>query len=114
MSFELKDSGKRIEYESGMRRDVQDDKVDYSLVYDGPLFDRLSEHLTKGAKKYGKRNWQLANSQKELDRFRESACRHWRQWLRGDVDEDHFAAVVFNMNCIEYLKERLANESTEG
>lgn len=106
--FTVKDSGKRQEYASGMRRDVQDDKVDFSLVFDGPMFDRYAEHLTKGAKKYGRKNWQLANSQDELDRFVQSAVRHFRQWLRGDVDEDHMAAVVFNLNAAEYVKEKLS------
>jgi hypothetical protein len=38
--FDVKDSGRRQEYASGMRRDIQDDKTDYSLVFDGPLLDR--------------------------------------------------------------------------
>lgn len=105
--FVVKDSGKRMDYDSGMRRDVQDGKVDYSLIFDGPLMDRLADHLTKGAKKYGRRNWQLANSNEELERFIQSAARHFRQWMRGDMDEDHMAAVVFNLNAAEYVKEKL-------
>jgi hypothetical protein len=64
-------------------------------------------NLTKGAKKYGRQNWQRANSQEELDRFIQSATRHFRQWLRGDVDEDHMAAVVFNLNAAEYVKAKI-------
>lgn len=109
--FIIKDSGRRIDYESGMRRDVQDGKVDYSLIYDGPMIDRYAAHLTKGAKKYGRRNWQLACSPEELERFIQSACRHFRQWLRGDVDEDHMAAVIFNLNAAEYVKEKLSENN---
>jgi hypothetical protein len=29
------------------------------------------------------------------------------QWFRGDSDEDHAAAVIFNINGFEYVKEKL-------
>lgn len=103
----IKDSGERVQFDSGMVRDVATDKTDYSLVLDGPMFERWAIHLTNGAKKYAKRNWMQANGQAELDRFRESALRHFMQWYRGDVDEDHAAAVLFNINGAEYTKERL-------
>lgn len=89
-----------------MQRDVTDDKIDYLLALDGPMFKRLAIHLTKGAKKYAKRNWMKARGQQELERFQESATRHFFQWLNGDVDEDHAAAVIFNINGAEYVKER--------
>lgn len=103
----IKDSGKRQQFASGMVRDVTDGKVDYGLALDGPMFDRYARHLTEGAKKYAKRNWMLADDQEALDRFRESALRHFMQWYRGDVDEDHAAAVYFNVNGAEYVRERL-------
>lgn len=105
----IKDSGKRQQL-PGMVRDVADDKVDYTLVLDGPLFDRLARHLTEGAKKYSKRNWMGAHTQEEYDRFRESMVRHLIQYLRGDTDEDHFAAVAFNLNGMEYTKQHIDEE----
>ena len=48
--FEIKDSGKREEFASGMVRDVSGDKTDYTLILDGPMFDRWAAHLTNGAK----------------------------------------------------------------
>lgn len=105
-NFVVKDSGQREEFESGMRRDTEEGKVDFTLVYDGPLFGRLAAHLTKGAEKYGARNWQLAESLEEAERFRRSAVRHFHQWLNGELDEDHMSAVVFNMNAHEYVLER--------
>lgn len=105
--FIIKDSGAREQFESGMVRDTAADKVDYSLALDGPMFDRLAAHLTKGAKKYAKRNWMKASGQAEYDRFKESALRHFLQWYRGDSDEDHAAAVFFNINGAEYVKEKL-------
>lgn len=106
VKFKIKDSGVRAQFDSGMVRDVATDKVDYSLVMDGPMFQRWATHLTNGAKKYDKRNWMKASGQEELDRFRESALRHFVQWFRGETDEDHASAVIFNLNGAEYLQEK--------
>lgn len=110
MNFTVKDSGARQEFTSGMVRDVQNDKTLYSLPFDGPMFERWAEHLTKGARKYAPRNWMLASGQPELERFRESAIRHFIQWLRGEADEDHAAAVFFNINGYEYTHKRLVQK----
>lgn len=109
--FIVRDSGKREHFDSGMLRDTEDEKVSYDLIFDGPMLERWAVHLTKGAKKYAKRNWMNANSEKELDRFRSSAIRHFVQWLRGDTDEDHAAAIIFNLNGVEYVKERITKDS---
>jgi hypothetical protein len=106
-TFVVKDSGKRAQFESGMVRDVATDKVNVALVFDGPMFWRWAVHLTKGAVKYAKRNWMKASGEEELERFRESACRHFAQWYRGDQDEDHASAVIFNINGAEYVKDKL-------
>lgn len=112
--FQIKDSGKRETFTSGMVRDTQEGKAEFDRILEGPMFDRWAEHLTKGAKKYpdnpdGSANWTKASGQAELLRFRKSAARHFRQWMRGDTDEDHAAAVFFNINGYEYVKERLKN-----
>ena len=106
-TFKIKDSGEREVSASGMQRDTTKGKTDYTLVLDGPMFDRLADHLTKGALKYDKRNWMKATGQEELERFRESALRHFLQWFRGETDEDHAAAVFFNINGVEYVKENM-------
>lgn len=103
--FVVKDSGKREEFDSGMRRDTEDGKPDFTLIRRGPMFRRWAEHLTKGAVKYGRHNWTKANSMEELERFQRSAARHFEQWLDGDRDEDHAAAVMFNLNAAEYVRE---------
>jgi len=109
--FIVKDSGKREEYKSGMVRDTDDGKINFSLVLDGPLIERLATHLTKASKKYGKGNWLLADGTEELNRFKESAFRHFVQWFKNHDDEDHFSACVFNLNAYEYLKEKLNKKS---
>jgi hypothetical protein len=110
-AFVVKDSGKRLEFQSGMKRDVTEDKIDYTLALDGPMFKRLAIHLTKGAKKYDKRNWMKANSLEEYQRFRESAMRHFLDWYNGLRDEDHAAGVLFNINGAEYVRDKLDKKS---
>jgi hypothetical protein len=107
--FEVKDSGERINYQSGMRRDTQKGKPNFRLI-DLGFLKRLAVHLTKGAEKYGRDNWRLANSQEELDRFQDSAFRHLMQYLNGETDEDHGMAVVFNIMAAENVKEKLKKE----
>lgn len=107
----VKDSGKRQEFDSGMVRDTQEGKVDYINIRFGPMFDRWATHLTAGRVKYpdvapGVPNWTLAAGVPEYIRARESAARHFEQWLRGDTDEDHAAACFFNINLAEYIKAR--------
>jgi len=109
--MQVKDSGVREQFDSGMVRDTADGKTDYTLALDGPMFDRYAKHLTEGAKKYTKRNWMQADGVEEADRFRESALRHFMQWFRGDTDEDHAAAVWFNINGAEYVRARMNEEA---
>lgn len=106
-NFEIKQGGERKTFETGMQRDVDENKIMWSLVYDGPMLTRYATHLTGGARKYSARNWMKAATAEEMERFRESAARHFAQWMAGDRDEDHMAAVVFNMNGMEYVRERL-------
>lgn len=110
--FEVKDSGAREHFESGMVRDTAAGKVNYLKVLDGPMLERWAAHLTKGAVKYpdikiGVANWTLASGEAELQRAKESAIRHFIQYLRGDTDEDHAAALFFNVNLAEYVKGKL-------
>lgn len=105
--FVTKDSGKRCEFSSGMVRDVQDDKTQYILTFSGPMFERWSQLLTRGAIKYAPDNWLKASGEEELKRFRASATRHFIQWLRGDTDEDHAAAIFFNVNGVEYVQDKM-------
>lgn len=108
--FVVKDSGRRQQFKSGMVRDTHEGKLLYSLALDGPMFLRWVTHLTKGAIKYAVRNWMQADGAEELERFRESALRHFLQWYWGEDDEDHGAAVFFNINSAEYVKARMTKK----
>lgn len=112
-SFETLDSGERQNYDSGMRRDLQDGKPNFHLImaadmpYEEQLVTRWAALMERGAIKYGNRNWELANSSEELERFKASAFRHMIQGLCGEADEDHWAAVCFNINAIVYTEWKL-------
>ena|ERR1700722_886712 len=71
------------------------------------IYKRWDKLMGRDAVKYGVNNWHLANSQKELDRFKSNAKSHLIQYLAGETDEDHAAAVVFNLAAAEFLKEKL-------
>lgn len=110
--FIIRDSGERKQFASGMVRDVTTGKLQWHRIFDGPMAERWAAHLTKGATKYpdvkpGTANWTLAAGDEELQRFKESALRHFMQWYRGETDEDHAAAVYFNVNGAEYVKAKL-------
>ena len=111
--FPTKDSGERIACDSGMVRDVSSDKPRFDLLlpkgvpYEGQLLTRFARLLQRGAEKYAPRNWEQAATEEEYERFRESAFRHLIQWLTGETDEDHAAAVMFNLMGAELVKGRL-------
>lgn len=108
--FTTKDSGVREEYDSGMRRDTQDDKPRFDLLlplgvpYSDQFLTRVAELLARGAEKYGERNWEKAEGAEELERFQGSGLRHFHQWMAGETDEDHAAAVVFNLLGAETVR----------
>jgi len=106
-TFVTKESSNQETFASGMVRSSAAGKIDYSLIMDGPMFERWVALLHRGAKLYEPRNWMKADGQVELDRFRESAFRHFMQWWNGEGDEDHAAAVMFNINGAEFVKEKM-------
>lgn len=108
--FETKDSGERVVFASGMQRDVTTGKTDYTYCVQGPMLERWAKLMERGAKKYDRDNWMKAEGAAELERFRSSALRHMIQWLRGDRDEDHAAAVIFNLNGAEYVAIKMAEK----
>ena len=110
--FETKDSGQRQEFPTGMVRDIQTNKPRYDLV-DWPMITRWAELMQRGALKYGEHNWKKAETEEELNRFKASALRHCIQWFNGENEEDHGAAVYFNIAGCEMVKAKL-NEKQKG
>lgn len=161
--FTVKNSGQSQEYKSGIVRDPEDDKPDYTLIdidmyremslfdvevaeiddehllneiltvfaiwengYDcsayllrlideheeraeeGNMIERWAWYMTRGAKEDGRHNWKKANSEEELEGFKRSARDHFLQWAEClNVEEDHAAAVFFNVVAAEYVMRKL-------
>ena len=70
------------------------------------MFLECAKHFEEGAKKYGENNWQKGIP---TYCYIDSAIRHYLKWLRGDKDEPHDRAFVWNLMCciweVDYHKE---------
>lgn len=62
----------------------------------------VSKHFEEGAKKYGEYNWQKGIPESS---YIDSAVRHYLKWQRGDDDEWHDRAFVWNIMCLIWTHE---------
>lgn len=115
--YVTKDSGERQTYSTGMQRDVSTNKPRFDLLvpngipFEHQFLTRLANLMMRGAEKYDARNWEKANTEEELARFKESAFRHFLQWFTGETDEDHMAAVCFNLMAYETTHYKMTQEN---
>ena len=56
----------------------------------------VSKHFEEGARKYGDNNWQKGSP---VECYMDSAIRHYLKYKRGDKDEPHDRAFVWNVMC---------------
>ena len=56
----------------------------------------VAKHFEEGCNKYGERNWQKGIP---LHCYIDSAIRHYLKFLRGDDDERHDRAFLWNLLC---------------
>ena len=56
----------------------------------------VSFHFKNGAEKYGRHNYKFGMP---VDRYLDSAIRHYLKTLRGDTDEPHYRAFIWNILC---------------
>jgi len=111
--FKTKDSWKRAEFSTGMVRDTNEDKPRFDLLipklipYKETMLCRWADLMWRWAKKYDERNREKAETQEELNRFKESAFRHFIQRYCWEQDEDHWAAVMFNIQWAELVEYKI-------
>ncbi len=98
----LKDSGNRREFETGAVRDMQEGKGRCDLLPACALL-RLSKHYEAGAKKYEARNWEKGIP---ISVMIDSAMRHLLKYMDGQTDEDHLAAVAWNILGAMWMEEK--------
>lgn len=60
------------------------------------MFLEVAIHFENGAKKYGENNWQKGIP---VHCYIDSAIRHYLKYLRGDDDEPHDRAFIWNIMC---------------
>jgi len=120
MTATTKDSGKKANYSSGMIRDDDTNKPMFTYLfpsmipYEEQLLHDIAMDLKNGARLYGERNYEQANSPEELRRYSESLLRHSinhaiylervAQMIENgeqitDNDELHERGIYFNIMC---------------
>ena len=62
-------------------------------------FLEVSKHYEEGAKKYGEYNWQKGIP---CHSYIDSAIRHLMKWCRGDMDEPHDRAFLWNILSLHW------------
>ena len=72
------------------------DALSSSGVFHDPytMFLEVAKHFEEGAKKYSEDNWRKGINAKN---YVDSGTRHYLKYLRGDKDEPHDRAFVWNM-----------------
>jgi hypothetical protein len=99
----LKDSGHRRQFETGAVRDRAAGKGRYDLLSTQMLM-RLARHYEAGAIKYADRNWEKGMP---ISVYVDAAMRHLVKYIAGWNDEDHLAAVVWNIAAIMFMEDKM-------
>ena len=68
----------------------------YTGIDEATMFLEVAKHFAEGAKKYKPDNWKLGIP---LQRYVDSCTRHYFKHVRGDKDEQHDRAFVWNIIC---------------
>lgn len=96
------DSGKRQEFSTGSRRDLQEGKGRFDLFQMLALMD-IAKVNEDGAVKYSARNWELGQP---CSRYLDSALRHLSKFILGFRDEPHLSQCTWNLLCLHETKIR--------
>ena len=108
----LKSTHSVFEEIAGFQKDRNTDHlynaINLSGVYTNcfTMFLEVAKHFEEGAKKYGESNYKLGIP---TWCYIDSAIRHYIKFLRGDTDEPHDRAFIWNLMCciweVDYHKE---------
>lgn len=72
----------------------------YKTIMDAIL--EVAKHFEDGANKYAERNWEQGIP---LHCYIDSAVRHYFKYRRGDTDEPHDRAFLWNLLCALWTQE---------
>lgn len=83
-------------------------------LYDGDRLQALTDlarRFEDGAEKYTARNWEMGIP---THRYIDSALRHLAKFEAGELDEDHRAAVLWNVICLDWTLAKIRNGELPG
>lgn len=102
-------------FDTGAIRDSQDGKVDFIETVSWTAFNRFARYMTGKKVKYGSGNFKKGIP---VSSYEQSLLRHVHKYLvnkheggNEEVNEDHLAAIVFNVFGIMHEEERLAGSA---
>lgn len=94
------DSGHRIAYADGAEREPVSGKGRYDLISPEAMM-RIATWYELGAMKYSERNWEKGMP---WSHCLNSAFRHLIKYMAGWTDEDHLAAVCWNVMALMHYE----------
>ena len=82
------------------------DVLRFHTIFEDPytMFLEVAKHFEDGATKYGPDNWRKGIP---VNCYIDSAVRHYLKYLRGDTDERHDRAFVWNILCCIWTVENM-------
>jgi hypothetical protein len=90
--------------------DILDIFNDRNWENDETMLLEVSKHFEEGAVKYGEDNWKKGIPESS---YIDSAVRHYLKWRRGDDDEWHDRAFVWNIMCLIWTHEHITDKPAE-
>lgn len=107
------------QFEGGGVRSSDEGKPDFFLLlvsdlpYEDQILTRGAQRMADGAKQYARRNHELMKDPEALERCRASLLRHTLQYLSGETDEDHLAAIQCNLVMLSGIEKRVERNTDE-
>jgi hypothetical protein len=92
------------QFKTGAQRDHDNGKGLPHLIPTRPL-DLLARHFQTGAEKYGPNNWQKGIP---VSAYYDSAMRHLWAVHRGETNEPHLTACIWNLVCLQDTLQSIA------
>lgn len=102
------------EFGTGAIRDVDDNKEDYVETISWSALKRHAQYMTGKKKRYGAGNFKKGIP---IESYEQSLVRHVQKYLENkyeggltEVEEDHLAAIMFNICGIMHEEARIQKE----
>jgi hypothetical protein len=113
----LKDMTEVRKFESGAIRDLDDTKEDYVETFSWTALKRHAVYMTGKKKRYGAGNFKKGIP---IESYEQSLVRHLQKYMENkyeqgicETEDDHLAAMLFNICGIMHEEERLKKVKNE-